>query len=425
MSYLNKIEQLFNQTQKWDYYRCHYQHTLREIFEHPESFINETFVSGHKHKLTDRNAQTPNISDARAAHSVSAYFMGFIFADGLFHKMLDNFCEIDGDEFSFSYVWYLTSLYHDYGYCFERDAELTNRLYEQITGKNKIYGNNYFNGVLYHLRKDREVSIRYSPWSGKKPYSIYQKQGRIGLCPKETIEEYISKNHRNLVCNSQYICMPMRSSRVVDNYLKYRLIGNGDHRRIDHGICGGMIFYDRIIKNYINEYEHEKRRNPNLEIHEFYQNNHIRNLRFKLSQLVIFMYVADCIINHNIWKANDKTEEIYKQYKLRSLIGDKFEKISFYKNPLLFVLVMSDTLEPYKNFYSACHHGDNIDCVNYNVSDVFAAYEKYDIVFENNGINIYVSDDLQEVCESKLKEMTDWIDIKYTRKNDSFVIEIY
>lgn len=425
MSYLNKMEQLFSQAQKWDYYGCHYQHTLREIFEHPGSFINETFVSGHKHKLTDRNAQAPNISDARAAHSISAYFMGFVLADGLFHNMLDNFCEVDGDEFSFSYVWYLTSLYHDYGYYFERNAELANRIYEQITPKNKIYVNDYFNGVLYHLRRDREVLIRHSLWSVKHSCSIYQKQGYTGTCPKQIIEEYISKKYRNLICNGHYISMPMRSSRIVDNYLKYRLKGDGDHRRIDHGICGGMIFYDRIIKNYINEYEHEKRCNPNVEINEFYQNNHVRNLRFKLNQLIIFMYVADCIINHNIWKANEKTEDLYKQCKLRSLIGDKFEKISFYKNPLLFVLVMSDTLEPYKNFYSTCHHGANIDCVNYNVSDVLAAYEKYDIVFENNRINIYVSDDLQEVCETKLKEMTDWIDIKYTRKNDGFVIEIY
>lgn len=201
-------------------------------------------------------------------------------------------------------------------------------------------------------------------------------------------------------------------------------MGNGNHQVIDHGICGGMVFYDRIIKNYINEYDREKRRNPTLEINEFYQNNHMRNLRFKLSQLVIFMYVADCIINHNIWKANEKTEDLYKQYKLHSLIGDKYEKISFYKNPLLFILVMSDTLEPYKNFYSACHHGDNIDRVNYNASDVFAAYEKFDIVFEDNKIKICVCDDLKEACETKLWDMEDWIDIKHIREVDGFVIEI-
>ena len=96
-------------------------------------------MSGHKHKLTDRNAQAPSISDARAAHSISAYFMGFILADGLLHNMLDNFCEVDGEEFSFSYVWYLTSLYHDYGYRFERNAGLSNRIYEQITRRNKRY----------------------------------------------------------------------------------------------------------------------------------------------------------------------------------------------------------------------------------------------------------------------------------------------
>lgn len=423
MSYLNKAEQLFNQKRKWDYYSCHYQRTLRDVFEYPVDFIGETFISGHKHKLTDQNAQAPNISDARAAHSISAYFMGFILAEGLLRNM-NNFCEIEDNEFPFSYAWYLTSLYHDYGYCFERDTELANRICEQIAENEKTHVNDYYSGVLYRLRKDQKISIQHSPWSVNRPYSIFSRPRYSNNNTKSKIEKYITENYRKLLCNGYHVRMPMRSSKVVDNYLNYRLMGNNDHRRIDHGISGGMIFYDRIIKNYINEYEHEKHHDPNLGLEEFFQDGHARRLRFNLKQLIVFMYVADCIINHNIWKASKESEKIYKQYNLHSLVGDKFEKVNFHKNPLLFILVMSDTLEPYKNFYSVCHNSGSIDNVNYNERDVIAAYEKFDISFEGNQINISVSDDLQNACETRLREMEEWIDIKFTKRNCEFLIEL-
>lgn len=218
--------------------------------------------------------------------------------------------------------------------------------------------------------------------------------------------------------------MPIRSSRVIDNYLKYRLLSNGNRPRIDHGVLGGMVFYDRTIKNYLTEYDNEKKHNPNISLVEFFEKGNRGTMRFSLNQLIVFMYVADCIINHNIWKANPNREELYRQYKLDSLIGDKFKRISFNENPLLFILVMSDTLEPYKNFYSFYHSEGRIDDVDYNVDDVFSAYSDFGIHFSNNSIHIRISNDLKDECRRKLYDMEDWIAIQVFEEEQGFMITV-
>ena len=71
--------------------------------------------------------------------------------------------------------------------------------------------------------------------------------------------------------------------------------------------------------------------------------------------ILIFLYryfllfIADCIISHNIWNGKDKNEA-YRRFKLDDLIGDKYVKADKRRNPYLFLLALSDTLEPFKIF---------------------------------------------------------------------------
>lgn len=424
MSYLDNIEELFKQKGIWDYYGCHYQKILCEVFRNPKIFINETFMSGHKYKLFDSNINTSAISSARAAHSISSFFMGFVLANGLIPSSLENFCTVEEEIFDFSYVWYLTSLYHDFGYFYERDTTLANQLYDRMSNKRKSDTNTYYHGVLYQLRRDKQISLDHSIWRVQYFPSLHNAKKDSERSPLQRIQEYVKCNYHNLLCKDHTVRMPMRSSRTVNNYLKYRLLSDGNHRLIDHGICGGMLFYDRIIKNYLAEYESEKRCNPNVDLNEFFKYSDTRNLRFSLRQLIVFMYVADCIINHNIWKATPKNEDLYQEYKLDSLIGDKFEKVNFCRNPLLFILVMSDTLEPYKNFYAASHQGASIDNVAYNSFDVFTAYQNFDISFSSNTIRIRVPEDLRDTCRAKLQSMEDWIDIRIAEEGHDFLIVV-
>lgn len=427
MSYLNDIEKLVS-SDKWDYYECHNKKTIRGILQDPKGFIHNTFITAKKKGLVDNCTNAPNISEARAAHSISAYFMGFILAEGLLKESTKNFCLIKNTSFEFSYVWFLTSLYHDFGYRYERNQRFVNQIYRSMSKGDRRCSDNYYHDALFHLRKSRQLSIKYSIWSVNDCHKDWGGKAASEKANDRQIMDYVKKNYLNLLCDGNQVCMPMRSLEVVGNYLNYRLLGDGGHRRIDHGICGGMAFYDRIIKNYLNEYENKRRHTPNISLLDvFYVENIGKLLRFALDQLIVFMYIADCIINHNIWKAPADKEKMYQHFKLESLIGNRFEKINFYKNPLLFILVMSDTLEPYKNFFAATHSRKSIDDIEYNANDVLSAFENFDISFlrdSKDKIYIQVPDELRSECEGKLSDMKDWIDICFEEEGAGFTITI-
>ena len=48
--------------------------------------------------------------------------------------------------------------------------------------------------------------------------------------------------------------------------------------------------------------------------------------------------------------AEDKDKEIYRKYYLNSLLPERFKRISYKDNPLLFILCVADTIEPSKRF---------------------------------------------------------------------------
>ena len=173
MNYLSEIEHLFAQKSRWDYYRCHYQLTLQQMFRYPETFINETFVCGHKHKLIESINDAPNITSARAAHSISSFFMGFILAKGLIPSHLNDFCYINDQPYEFSYVWYLASLYHDFGYRFECDKALAKRILSNVSIQSKGSISSYYQGVLYQLKTDKEFSAKHSIWNVNYSYPKY------------------------------------------------------------------------------------------------------------------------------------------------------------------------------------------------------------------------------------------------------------
>ena len=179
-----------------------------------------------------------------------------------------------------------------------------------------------------------------------------------------------------------------------------------------------------IIKNYLHEFREKKRYDRNVNIEEFTIRNILdKDLRVGLDQTILFSYIADCIIKHNIWKAEDDTEEIYRQYGLEYLIGDAFEKINFHKNPLLFVLCVSDTLEPYKNFHSNMF-GSSMDNFRYKKDNAKQIFEKYDIAVEKDRIIVEVPFDWINPFKGKLDDMMKWLDIRYTNNGQEFLIEI-
>ena len=441
MTYYDRVTQVTKNPNwhRWDYYKCHSGSDFDYIFAHPQSFISETFIYAKKHMLTSSvvgdkyQFNTPDISCPRAAHSISSFFLGFILADGLTNGNLDNFFEFDEftSKFPFTYIWNLTSLYHDYGYQYENDIKLRDSLIHHPSKTSLRFANSKHNKNILELFK-RKLNIRYSIWSPKYINSPLRKSDRlrkdnrdlIEHIDRQTIDKFIHDNIKQARCNNRTLNIPTRSYTLINQYLNYRLNGMSDYSCVDHGIAGGIAFYDLIIKNYLWEYYKRKERYPNTSIYEFRIKNIVDNrLRFGLDQTIMFLYVADCIINHNIWKASDKTESVYREYGLHFLVGDKFQKINFHKNPLLFILCMADTLEPYKNYYWN-EYGCGIDNSNYHKENVVNMFNKYHLTAERGKIIIQVPDTWQDSCKKKLDDMKEWIDIDYNQETNRFVIQV-
>lgn len=71
---------------------------------------------------------------------------------------------------------------------------------------------------------------------------------------------------------------------------------------------------------------------------------------FSENQLPVFSYISDCILAHNIWKQSEETRELYEYYNLSTALGETYKTLTFFDNPLLYILAIADTLEPIKAY---------------------------------------------------------------------------
>ena len=154
----------------------------------------------------------------------------------------------------------------------------------------------------------------------------------------------VGENYGIRFNNGLEIRKSMYSRNTVLNYLEFCKMDE-KIRHYDHGIVGGLWLFDSLMKNYNKQYTIEKRNNRNTDFYDFYTSEH---LHFSGEQRKIFGYLADCIIAHNMWPANESTNAKYIKCKLDELTKERFELISFKDNPILFILALADTLEPIK-----------------------------------------------------------------------------
>lgn len=90
--------------------------------ESARNYINDYFTAARKEYALSFDFDEQNqLPDDRAIHTVSAFFLGLLIENCLNGE--DTLCiESNNNNFPFSYLWFLTCLYHDYGYCVtERD----------------------------------------------------------------------------------------------------------------------------------------------------------------------------------------------------------------------------------------------------------------------------------------------------------------
>ena len=322
-----------------------------------EHFINRYFESGRKRLILsfqyDAQHQLP---PDRATHTVSGFFLGLLIEHCINGS---NTLSVRSTRyFPFSYLWFLTFLYHDYGYCIAERRDLPNPFptpapLPDLAGINTRRVSRSEYNALSRIKDI--LGINLSPFS---QYPSYTYIGRHDLntppySERDILHELTARNNRissppRLTFNTgtaigghQYL------SATVTRYINYCINERG---RVDHGIIGGLLFYDRMLKNYMVAYTTHANKCPHsVNLEDFYY----RDRHFCIEQLKIFSYISDCILSHNIYKQPSDKRAEYKRYGLTQLLEENFRYISYENNPLLYILVIADTLEPLKIYHRA------------------------------------------------------------------------
>lgn len=130
------------------------------------------------------------------------------------------------------------------------------------------------------------------------------------------------------------------SKENIDNYAKYRHCVFGCK---DHGIYGGRVFYDEMLKIG------KEIANCNLKIH--FKNEGVDK---------IYRYAAWVISCHNIFynNGNDSKTSCYKCMGLDEFVKSKARCVTLRNNPLLFLFCLADSIEPTKTLTSPNGNSD-------------------------------------------------------------------
>lgn len=318
----------------------------RDAFE----FIKQYFEFAGKSKVfKDENIEKyhKEIED-RAGHTISTFLLGIKIADGF---ELDIFTR-DDNNMNFKYYWFLTCLYHDVGYIFEN-------------------------------RKDTEQLF------------IVQKEGMEGLQEIfgiKYIHERVFKTY---------------SKEQVELYLKERSVIDNSFGKLDHGIVGGLLLYDKLRKQF--EIAWKRRTNISDSRDSFFikDESNSRQLHLSNRHYEAYAKAADAIITHNIWQST-LLSYIETCDSVRKNIKHKIDFIGI-DNELCFVLSLADTLEPLKR------GGRYLELISIN-----------SLICEK-GIELQMNKEVYNSIYQKIDSLEEWMKVKVSTKElltDSISIKI-
>ena len=319
---LESYEWIFKRKKKWKYYnRLKIDYSPFDE-NNAWRFIEDYYKAGEKGRVFSPHISQVNI---RPPHSISVFFLGILLKDIIIKNADEH--EFDPD---FRYLWFLTSLFHDYACILENDKKFAKR--NNIADLKKM---------KEHFQINSENDILDNAFNGK--FSL----------------------------------------KLINSYSNYRIA----EKKIDHGITGGLLLYKGLKDNYEAMYKER------LEKHSSAKHEHFKHkgLLWSECQFDNFRRIAKAIIYHNIWfcyKGNDSLEKfknnkkIYNDKGLSDLIIET--EIDFEKkhrpteDPFLFLLILSDTIEPIKHFEKENHYDvlSNITLENINNTIVITVSKK-------------------------------------------------
>lgn len=261
-------------------------------------------------------------------HICSVFFMGILLYNKTdFSKKYKLEKNIPGYS-TFPFIWFLTALFHDNAY--------------QMEDKNKLQEISTIGDLI------NEFQIKYS-----------------------LFERKFSK------------CTELLSVR--NNYFLFR---KKKWNVVDHGILGGMLLFDRLVK--IRRAKHKANEDS------LFWGRKLEN-QYKIA--------ANAISIHNIWL---QPEQTCKESNLQPLIN--FKPITFKEFPLFYILGIVDTIEPLKTYKDD------------NLSDL-DILKSIDFEFNKNSIKVSESKN-SKINFSKLSDKTkylkNWLDIEIISDKTKF-----
>lgn len=252
---------------------------LKEYFEYSgkSNVFNDKFLHEHEEYIK-----------YRAQHTISTFLLGIKIAEcfGIEIKSRND------NNMNFKYRWFLSCLYHDVGYAFEKK---------------------------FDCQKLRIISEK-----GIESLKIDNKF------------EYIDE-----------LELEPFTKEEVDLYLKCRANCRISKPVIDHGIAGGLMLYDKLRKQF------ELAWNNSIPIYankrathkDFYVRQGNRILHFSENHFNEYAKAANAIITHNIWI--DTLNYFIKNYSTIPS-REQYPIIGLDNNQICFILSVADTIEPIK-----------------------------------------------------------------------------
>lgn len=202
-SIFEEINNLENE--EWDYYQrtSEFQNKTIDnwnLKENHKAFIEDFLKLSGK---MDINVSFENVLDdfERSTHTNNVFFLGCLFYKKLDFKNKIKFTRNDRDEFHF--IWFLTSLVHDFGYKIEKNKDKYKKITEDIESFKKYF--DIDNDLL-----------------------------------KKSTNDY-SNNMKELIKNI--------NNYYSDRYNGKRVDGSLAEGKIDHGIASGLILYNSLVEN--------------------------------------------------------------------------------------------------------------------------------------------------------------------------------
>lgn len=411
----------------WNYYGVFSDYGDELFYDEDEAerFIRSIFESGSKQAIIEQMKFDTDELAFRAKHTIKVFLLGLMLQEIIDPELRIRTDEPDIEDYEFSYLWYLVCLYHDAGYKYENKKgikEIEEKCLQLIDSQYR-YEDRYENrrkwmGLGYSLKIKWQIyylnGVDVESKCSKKhcDCEVYgwgvKRMAPVPKCRKNFVKFNNGRSckitHPLGICKGDYFAYRYFEGEVDKNTNKRKHL-------IDHGIVGADMLTKGFCNDYINNFEKTREMFPDTKFHSFQNES---NRRFCCEQFKIFAYLADCIACHNIWKCeedDEKRKKIYRRFRLDNLIGERFQKINYRKNPILFILCLADSLEPSKKFAET-----NIGDVEL-LKNISITYSK-----EDNAVKVILHKELQEYkaeCEDYIrvvKGIEKWIDV--TVKDD-------